>query len=602
MCADVFRSFTHPVTNFGELNVADARSQLSGLLTPELPDSTWPVFVHELTHHWCFNTPVGMALTHLYFRPALLRNAGVTSGGAADPRETDKVRYSAGLDFIAYDTAWGLLWPVIEGLALFAEFDVIPYVDGEVYSPPLHWTLSLYARRLLRPDGAGHRATGGPLSAARLDEALLEYLLHRRTSQRLVKRKTALLAQPLLTAREGYLAGYLLIKNLWITLAMRDERLSCADVFLLFAQHYFFADLGLVARLLEPDDGRNERWVMVADHIAGSLNRLAAMTATELRSLVDFVLTVPTAAVGQVYASWRSAEQQRAPLAALPTHGDHQLWRRGIDCLLDESAALVDLADHDDFGAFGTELMWLMTQRDSFCVVHEPVRIEVTAARRLLALLHGSVLYSAPAVDDFDMPVGTYDGTVSGYLLPNLGATFVTMAINGKVGAIALSRELPEPFDTQLLGYRMDGPAMLGRLEELRESAREYVRGDSVIEVLLDAGADSVAAWQRRIAVEHALPHLESARRADVSTLLNEAGFGGLVESSARLRGLAMVSLLASLPLTRESSAALFAGSRQRHRCPDDYDAVVAFVRARGRAVLNDPLLEDCGQGMRSVV
>src|SRR5436309_167325 len=97
------------------------------MVSGRLPQSTWATFVHELTHHWCFTSPVGEALTSLYLRPIL---AHLESAAATD----DKLRRDAGIEYVTYDMTAGLLWPIIEGMALLSEFDVIPSRQVASYS------------------------------------------------------------------------------------------------------------------------------------------------------------------------------------------------------------------------------------------------------------------------------------------------------------------------------------------------------------------------------------------------------------------------------------------------------------------------------------
>ncbi|TMR94276.1 hypothetical protein [Nonomuraea basaltis] len=581
------RSFTHPVTNFSELAASDARSQLAGLISGKMPAYTWPAFIHEYTHHWCFNTPVGQAMTYLYLRPALR----IMDGGAD--------RYSIGLDFLAYDMMRGLLFPLVEGTGQLAEFDVTPNIDGDLYYPPMHETLLLYARNLL----SGPEFTNA--DAETLDFALLAFLLRERTSAHVIKRKASLLAEPLRRSNEPYLGGYLFIKNVWVTLALRDSRLWNAEVFLAFIRQYVFCDMTLVARLLEPDDGRRDRYQAVSNQFNHVWSRLVNGLEQEvLAELVDHVLNGRHSKwSGDLYVDWQSYDGQRERLGAMPvTSDDQELWRRGIDCLVGEAAAFDERADAGDLAEVHRALMWMVAQRDSFCLIHEPVQITVTAKRRLIALLRGAPIYSAPAVDDIDLLPGTYDGTVNGYLLPALSASFVALGIDGRICSISASRQLPEPMRSQVLGYRMNGSQVLDALEELRRMARDHVKEDGVIDTLATCISENVAEWRRGIAAEAATPHLSGEQRSAALAILDKAGFYGVVGTRARLRGLATITLLSSVPISREAAANRFAAARAFHGCEDTYEELVDFVRKRGREILDDPLLFDAGGGLFSTV
>src|SRR5690242_19137561 len=48
------------------------------------PEHTFPQFLHELTHHWCFNSPVGLALALLQLEAAAIVVQGETTQSARE--------------------------------------------------------------------------------------------------------------------------------------------------------------------------------------------------------------------------------------------------------------------------------------------------------------------------------------------------------------------------------------------------------------------------------------------------------------------------------------------------------------------------------------
>ena len=85
----------------------------------DLPASTFSSFIHEATHHWCFISPVGTALSALHCSVARRALHWLATG---DESET----MAALEDLCAYEIALSWLRPLNEGLALFAEYDVFP--------------------------------------------------------------------------------------------------------------------------------------------------------------------------------------------------------------------------------------------------------------------------------------------------------------------------------------------------------------------------------------------------------------------------------------------------------------------------------------------
>src|ERR1700753_139858 len=186
-----FRSFTHPVMNSSQLRGTGVHTRLAALMQSTMPKIMWPSLVHELTHHWCFNTAVSEALTLLYLKPILR---------LADRRAID--RYQMGADLLTYELAMGLLFPIIEGMALFTEFDVVPAHITDVYSAPLEWTALLHAHPE-RPGDAQARA-----ACAKAEERPPpRFLFDGGFSRQLGRRKGEVLGQPVCAAGEGYLGG-----------------------------------------------------------------------------------------------------------------------------------------------------------------------------------------------------------------------------------------------------------------------------------------------------------------------------------------------------------------------------------------------------------
>src|SRR5215470_9519372 len=81
------------------------------------PPGVLPQFTHELTHHWCFNSPVGFALAFL----ELEATAIMVSGKVKDPAVRMRVRDC----LLKATVARSMLRPIAEGMSLFAEFDVM---------------------------------------------------------------------------------------------------------------------------------------------------------------------------------------------------------------------------------------------------------------------------------------------------------------------------------------------------------------------------------------------------------------------------------------------------------------------------------------------
>lgn len=219
------------------------------------PMGDMPVFLHELTHHWTFLTPVNFAIAALTARARI---------SAVRYMFGDEVTSDPLVDIAAARSAMHLLRPINEGLALFAEFDATTrrrsrvqslVLDGMLacFSPPSDWDF---------PDSfpEGLRSTyvaAGSTRRLRLSSAALE-------------KKASLLLRPLDPSLDPYLLGYLSVKSLWRT-GCRSVPVfaSETDLFLMYLRSFLFEDASLVGALLEPADTP----AVAADRVVRALSR-----------------------------------------------------------------------------------------------------------------------------------------------------------------------------------------------------------------------------------------------------------------------------------------------------------------------------------------
>lgn len=207
------------------------------------PRAAVPKFLHEMTHHWCFNSPVGFALQLLTFR-AVHRQCD-----ANKPNKSDHpFSRSAAIDLFKVNFWQGLMQPMTEGLALFAEHDATTG-ESPTISGPLE-AMSFLATGYF----SGVRVATGRQRYDNLDKVLA----HVRMNEAHFRRKANLLLEPLDTEASPYLCGYLALKALHIEALLRNSRFLDKDLFLLFMKSYIFDDWRTVDLLLDDTDSSPE--------------------------------------------------------------------------------------------------------------------------------------------------------------------------------------------------------------------------------------------------------------------------------------------------------------------------------------------------------
>lgn len=270
------RSWTDAITNAALLGGFDGARYLAWLTGRTIRiEAALPQFLHEFTHHWCFDSIVGNAIAQLVLRAR--RNALVLGLQARfDQIESDVLR--------AHATEL-MLQPLAEGLALFAEFDITP---GESRVESRTTTACLICF------GFPIRSERAPVESATM--VLRALLQTTRRQPATLERKAGIYAQPL-ECEAGYLAGYLSVKAMWAQLASKAPLLHDRDLYLAFLRSYVYDDARLVLLMLDGELSDLEACEAIANHL---YQRLGALV--EADDLVERV------------AAWESACDQGLPV------------------------------------------------------------------------------------------------------------------------------------------------------------------------------------------------------------------------------------------------------------------------------------------------
>jgi hypothetical protein len=245
------RASIDPLTNIIRPRGVRLRRDIKGLLIgPWAPAMVQP-FVHELTHHWCFHSELGFVLASIHFR-AIRRLFSDAFDGA---RLFDEM--------VTVDALLRLLHPLSEGLALFAEYDMLAG-GSSVTTTPMLWTAV---------------ATTERSSFAQMDVAtglafLNAQLLSIRTRPEALERKMGFLSKPVSRLDEAYFDGYLLVKRIYADLRARVPAFADSDLFLSYLRFFFFEDSGMTAVLTRFYDNPLDRVDALARRYEARLRQL----------------------------------------------------------------------------------------------------------------------------------------------------------------------------------------------------------------------------------------------------------------------------------------------------------------------------------------
>jgi len=238
-----FRAFTDPYSNSVVLSTLDIRRYLAESFTRQLPLHCFPQFLHEATHHWCFNSPVGKALT---FLEMLARRTALRAlfKGSIDGESQQAVSH----DLAGVTLGYGLMRPLAEGMALFCQYDVVPG-DAAVVGKPTVLGGILFSGPKAEPEEILSR--------------LPTLFINARLSSSVARSKANLLIQPFDFSDGGYLPGYMLVKAMWHHSLLREPKFLDSEFFLHYLHAYFYNDWDFVALLLDP----NRREFALAEYV-----------------------------------------------------------------------------------------------------------------------------------------------------------------------------------------------------------------------------------------------------------------------------------------------------------------------------------------------
>lgn len=594
--AGTFRGFTHPVTNLTNLGSSDVRALLSGLLQGRLDESLLFSFIHEATHHWCFASPLGEALAITHFQPILTISSELAEqpGQADDEERQDGIRYRVGDDLLSYEMVTGLLRPVIEGMAVFAEFDLVPDPRSQSMSFPLSSTLFLFLReRLAREMGEGGRDP-----ALIVDELLFDLLERLRTTTG-VRRKAGVLTEPLDDVRRGHLAGYLFVKNMWASLGHEGLRLS-PDEFLCFLHSYIFSDMKMVHELLVPDDGVTDRFQRVTAafnaRMQGLMDGSAARYIVPLREWNQERLSRPT--IGEsLYATFGDNGLSR-DMNSLPPVNDPELRQEGGHRL---SKVLEDLRNNQD--PMSQRVSWVLARRDRIRLVGADVAVHCPSPTRIVVRADdGEVLLAGPTVEGCTLPSGDHPGRVDAYYVPFLNVSYITVSVDDEVVWFVPSSEMSEVMSEQTRSYREGGVAELEFLEEFRAEARTYAMAETVMSVFLAQVPESIDPWYESAIVANVFPHVPSGSKVEVLERLRQHGLMAICDSANDMRGLAWLSIAGSQNRSIELAARVFDETRDFHGVSSTMTDLMDRLGSRSEAVLGERVVSSNGERLASFI
>jgi hypothetical protein len=362
-----------------------------------------PIFLHEFTHHWCFDSPVGGALSLLYHR------LDVICGQTKESSFEDAMSEGYEL-FLRYQTVLRILMPIIEGIALFAEFDALPTTSHSL-SIPAKWTAPLFFKEHYN----------NPITYEALVGPWKDVLVAHRASLEGIGRKRLLLTAPLSGVGRGYyLRGYLLVKKLHQFALERSRLFQDTDFFLTYLRNLIFNDVAFAHLMLAPQSIENDWITEIYNYVRC---RLALMWHSDLASkaaLLDHLLATKVEDPEQI------AESVFVAPDAVNKYGNlfRQLVTSPCDTALEEGC----------IDEWNLHIALVFRHRNLVRLTSERVQLVVDAARHVWCEQDGDRRYVGTASTEIAFHHGV--GRVSLYYLPRFHSLVLLSFYDGELVSV----------------------------------------------------------------------------------------------------------------------------------------------------------------------
>jgi hypothetical protein len=228
-------SFVELVSNSLVLSGIELESDLAQIFAKPgfFPYDRLFALIHESAHRYCFLMPVGNAISACFLESTRAHMVG-------DAKRSKEA-------FARYKIVVHALRPIAEGIALYAEFDAFPGSSRAAISPVLTDALQLFSEAL--PE---HLKREEHTCSDRLKTLLTVY----RSLDIFANRREAVIGQSCIDDADGYLAGYILVKNYRLHLLDRQthDSLFDTDFYFQLIANYFYADLALATLIMDFDN------------------------------------------------------------------------------------------------------------------------------------------------------------------------------------------------------------------------------------------------------------------------------------------------------------------------------------------------------------
>jgi hypothetical protein len=525
------RAYANQLT--GSLHLLDlpANTLFKYVLKRRLPEPFLTSFLHEATHFWCEASPLGTALACLELRAHRdVRRHRLL-------RTIDRGRFLH--DIAVVDATRLLLTPLLEGMALFQEFDAYPGASRVLTNPGL-WVGMLFTP--LNMEVPKHRSSKD--AAKWWIERIFDAMARYRTSAAAVRRKTEILMQTLSGDPHYYLSGYLAVKQIWFNAARKTPAFLDRDLFLTFLHDWVFKDWILIGDVLDESQTPTSTARLVSKRLQERLGKLAATDLTkeaaQFERQVDSRKRSNRALIEALHLDIAAAKPAKSRLRELLAEVDEGVRR------------------NDKLGSYFPDFAVFMHRTELMRLALEKVQIEVKG--------HGMLVRKGPEVKDIYMagpaPAGASPGVTDGWIAVYFFPKQLAMLEITVRATQAMSWFPPEP--DLAPDWLIPMPDVIAKViateaarrslhVQCRELAQSYLDNDYI------KVRETLPAHVAQLYKRFALCFVREGYVASVQEMLDDKGMYTLLERDGDLlTALAVISLRLAGLVSKEDAIPIF--------------------------------------------
>lgn len=278
------KSWVDIISNLAFIKNTDRSDIANVFLGRKMPSEIFFSFIHEATHHWTFLSSFGSAIYIFNYRAKKNYEElqQLNNNDDSIKKNSIDIKWDIYSDYSKYRFLLDIYRPLIEGIALFAEYDVYPTKTEAIPECFVH------ASQLFSEIENSRFSQN---TYEQIEKSYTNFLVHKRiVSEEGKLRKSNLLTSEASLNKSPYLTGYLFVKNLQQILISINKKFVDSNIFLHFLKEYYFNDFDLMDILFDDKTIDQHISYKLVNHFQYKTRDIAKLSPLVFQEIEDSIL------------------------------------------------------------------------------------------------------------------------------------------------------------------------------------------------------------------------------------------------------------------------------------------------------------------------